>query len=54
MPLPRRTRIAVAAAMTALALPLAAAIALNIVVIDHHMMRSEPPTALAVVNPNRP
>lgn len=32
----------------------AAAIALNVVVIDHHLMRSEPPTALAVVNPNRP
>ena len=36
------------------ALAHAAAIALNIVVIDHHLMRSEPPTALAVVNPNRP
>ncbi|GAW39835.1 Single-stranded-DNA-specific exonuclease RecJ [Brevundimonas sp. SH203] len=36
------------------ALAHAAAIALNVVVIDHHMMRSEPPTALAVVNPNRP
>ena len=36
------------------ALDHAAAIALNVVVIDHHLMRSEPPTALAVVNPNRP
>ncbi len=36
------------------ALAHAAAIALNVVVIDHHMMRSEPPMALAVVNPNRP
>ncbi|MCX5511486.1 DHH family phosphoesterase, partial [Pseudomonas sp. BJa3] len=36
------------------ALAHAAAIALNIVVVDHHLMRSEPPTALAVVNPNRP
>ena len=36
------------------ALAHAAAIALNVVVIDHHLMRSEPPTALAVVNPNRP
>lgn len=36
------------------ALAHAADIALNVVVIDHHLMRSEPPTALAVVNPNRP
>jgi single-stranded-DNA-specific exonuclease len=36
------------------ALAHAAAIALNVVVIDHHLMRSDPPTALAVVNPNRP
>lgn len=36
------------------ALAHAAFIALNVVVIDHHLMRSEPPTALAVVNPNRP
>jgi single-stranded-DNA-specific exonuclease len=36
------------------ALAHAAAIALNVVVIDHHLMRSEPPKAMAVVNPNRP
>lgn len=36
------------------ALAHAAAIGLNVVVIDHHLMRSEPPKALAVVNPNRP
>ncbi|WP_288759781.1 DHH family phosphoesterase, partial [uncultured Brevundimonas sp.] len=36
------------------ALAHAAAIGLNVVVIDHHLMRSEPPRALAVVNPNRP
>ncbi|WP_395943801.1 single-stranded-DNA-specific exonuclease RecJ [Brevundimonas sp.] len=36
------------------ALAHAAAIDLKIVVIDHHLMRSEPPKALAVVNPNRP
>lgn len=36
------------------ALAHAAAIDLNVVVIDHHLMRSEPPAALAVVNPNRP
>ncbi|HEX8471638.1 MAG TPA: DHH family phosphoesterase, partial [Brevundimonas sp.] len=29
-------------------------IGLNVVVIDHHMMREEPPKCLAVVNPNRP
>jgi len=27
---------------------------LDVVVIDHHLMRSDPPKALAVVNPNRP
>ncbi|NBW06962.1 MAG: single-stranded-DNA-specific exonuclease RecJ [Caulobacteraceae bacterium] len=32
----------------------ASAIGLNVVVIDHHMMREEPPKCLAVVNPNRP
>ena len=32
----------------------ACAIGLNVVVIDHHMMREEPPKCLAVVNPNRP
>ena len=36
------------------ALAHAAAIDLKIVVIDHHLMRSEPPKALAIVNPNRP
>lgn len=36
------------------ALAHAAAIGLDVVVIDHHLMRSEPPKALAVVNPNRP
>lgn len=36
------------------ALDHAAAIGLNVVVIDHHLMRAEPPKALAVVNPNRP
>ncbi len=29
-------------------------IGLKVVVIDHHMMREEPPKCLAVVNPNRP
>ncbi|WP_421731563.1 single-stranded-DNA-specific exonuclease RecJ [Brevundimonas sp.] len=29
-------------------------IGLNVVVIDHHMMREQPPQCLAVVNPNRP
>ena len=29
-------------------------IGLKVVVIDHHMMREEPPQCLAVVNPNRP
>lgn len=32
----------------------AAAIGLNVVVIDHHLMREQPPACLAVVNPNRP
>lgn len=32
----------------------AAAIGLKVVVIDHHMMREEPPQCAAVVNPNRP
>ncbi|MDI7774476.1 single-stranded-DNA-specific exonuclease RecJ [Asticcacaulis sp. EMRT-3] len=32
----------------------AADIGLDVVVIDHHLMREEPPHALAVVNPNRP
>lgn len=32
----------------------ASAIGLKVVVIDHHMMREEPPACAAVVNPNRP
>ncbi|QTN18542.1 single-stranded-DNA-specific exonuclease RecJ [Brevundimonas sp. AJA228-03] len=32
----------------------AGAIGLRVVVIDHHMMREEPPACIAVVNPNRP
>ena len=32
----------------------ACAIGLNVVVIDHHLMREQPPECLAVVNPNRP
>lgn len=36
------------------ALAHADSIGLNVVVIDHHLMRHEPPKALAVVNPNRP
>ena len=32
----------------------AAEIGLEVVVIDHHLMRGEPPPAAAVVNPNRP
>ena len=36
------------------ALAHAAAIGLNVVVVDHHLMRAEPPQCLAVVNPNRP
>lgn len=35
------------------ALAHAAAINLPVVVVDHHLMRAEPPRALAVVNPNR-
>ncbi|ESQ84291.1 recombinase RecJ [Asticcacaulis sp. AC466] len=41
-------------AMAHKALDHAAAIGLDVVVIDHHLMREEPPKALAVVNPNRP
>ena len=36
------------------ALAHAAAIDLGVVVVDHHLMRENPPPALAVVNPNRP
>lgn len=32
----------------------ACAIGLKVVVVDHHLMREEPPACLAVVNPNRP
>ena len=32
----------------------ACAIGLKVVVIDHHLMREQPPECLAVVNPNRP
>ena len=32
----------------------ASSIGLDVVVIDHHLMREDPPHALAVVNPNRP
>jgi single-stranded-DNA-specific exonuclease len=32
----------------------AGAIGLEVVVIDHHLMREQPPDCLAVVNPNRP
>ena len=32
----------------------AAEIGLEVVVIDHHLMRADPPACLAVVNPNRP
>ncbi len=32
----------------------AASIGLEVVVIDHHLMRQDPPDAAAVVNPNRP
>jgi single-stranded-DNA-specific exonuclease len=32
----------------------ATAIGLEVVVIDHHLMREDPPAAAAVVNPNRP
>jgi single-stranded-DNA-specific exonuclease len=41
-------------AMAHKALGYAASIGLDVVVIDHHLMREEPPHALAVVNPNRP
>jgi single-stranded-DNA-specific exonuclease len=41
-------------AMAHRALDYAASIGLDVVVIDHHLMREEPPHALAVVNPNRP
>jgi single-stranded-DNA-specific exonuclease len=36
------------------AIDAAAEIGLEVVVIDHHLMREEPPRAAAVVNPNRP
>ncbi|MDC7681774.1 single-stranded-DNA-specific exonuclease RecJ [Asticcacaulis sp. BYS171W] len=36
------------------ALDYAAAIGLDVVVIDHHLMREDPPKCRAVVNPNRP
>ena len=36
------------------ALEAAAALGLQVVVIDHHLMRGEPPPAAALVNPNRP
>ncbi|MFO1014227.1 MAG: single-stranded-DNA-specific exonuclease RecJ [Caulobacteraceae bacterium] len=36
------------------ALAAAAAMHLDVVVIDHHLMREDPPPALALVNPNRP
>jgi single-stranded-DNA-specific exonuclease len=36
------------------AIDAAAAIGLEVVVIDHHLMRQDPPAAAAVVNPNRP
>jgi len=41
-------------AMAHRALDHAARIGLDIVVVDHHLMREDPPHALAVVNPNRP
>lgn len=41
-------------AMAHSALDHAAAIGLEVVVIDHHQMTADPPEALAVVNPNRP
>jgi single-stranded-DNA-specific exonuclease len=41
-------------AMAHHALDHAAAIGLDVVVIDHHLMREDPPRARAVVNPNRP
>ena len=36
------------------ALEHAASLGLDVVVIDHHLMREDPPACLAVVNPNRP
>lgn len=36
------------------AIDAAEAIGLEVVVIDHHLMRADPPRAAAVVNPNRP
>ena len=36
------------------AIAAAAEIGLDVVVIDHHLMREDPPVAAAVVNPNRP
>lgn len=36
------------------AIAAAAEIGLEVVVIDHHLMRGDPPAAAAVVNPNRP
>ncbi len=41
-------------AMAHKALDHAATIGLEVVVIDHHLMREDPPKARAVVNPNRP
>jgi single-stranded-DNA-specific exonuclease len=41
-------------AMAHRALDHAADIGLQVVVVDHHLMREDPPRALAVVNPNRP
>ena len=36
------------------AIDAATAMGLEVVVIDHHLMRSDPPAAAAIVNPNRP
>ena len=36
------------------AIEAAAGMGLDVVVIDHHLMRGDPPPAIAVVNPNRP
>ncbi len=41
-------------AMAHKALDYAASIGLDVVVIDHHLMREDPPKCRAVVNPNRP
>jgi single-stranded-DNA-specific exonuclease len=41
-------------AMAHKALEYAASIGLEVVVIDHHLMREDPPKCRAVVNPNRP